>query len=275
MYENKYETIKREKVTSAISRLTLSRSESRNALSWQLMREFKQTLHDVDVDNDCRVVVLTGEGLSFCAGLDLNDQANPNSTEAVVGKMKSGSRLGMRSQEYMAEMFLLMRKIQQPIIAAVNGHAYGGGLAMALASDIRIASTSAKFCTQFIRLGISGCDAGVSYMLPRLIGASRAHDMIMSARVVETAQAEDWGLVTRTAEPDDLQDAALSLAESLCDFSPYGLVSTKQAMWSNLDAGSMELAMQVENRNQILNGLSGDSQEAAAAFFEKRKPKFD
>lgn len=270
-----YDTVTLEKVTPAITRLTLNRPEARNALNWQLIRDIKDALHDIDADNRCRVVILTGAGKSFCAGLDLVDQANPESIAAVVGEMKSGSRLGMRAQEYMAEMTLLMRKIQQPVIAAVNGHAYGGGLGLALASDIRIAANSAKFCTQFIRLGISGCDVGVSYTLPRLIGAARAHDMIMTARVVDTALAESWGLVTRTAADDDLQDAAVELAESLCDFSPYGLVSTKQAMWANLDAASLEAAIHLENRNQILNGLSGDVEEAAAAFFEKRKPNFD
>lgn len=270
-----YETLTVEHLTPAITRLTLNRPEARNALSWQLITELQQALRAIDADNNCRVLILTGAGRSFCAGLDLMDQANPESIEAAVGKMKAGPRLGMRSQEFMAETMLLLRKIQQPVIAAINGHAFGGGLGLALASDIRIAAASATFCTQFIRLGISGCDVGVSYTLPRLIGASRAHDMIMTARVLDAAQAEAWGLVTRTAADQALQQAALELAETLCEFSPYGLVSTKQAMWSNLDAPSLEAAMQVENRNQILNGLSGDVQEAAAAFFEKRKPNFD
>jgi enoyl-CoA hydratase/carnithine racemase len=269
------ETLTLEKVTPAITRLTLNRPDSRNALSWQLAREFKRALREIDADNGCRVVILTGAGKSFCAGMDLMDQANPDSLKAVIGEMKSGSRAGMRGQEFMAEIPLLMRRIQQPVIAAVNGHAYGGGLALALASDVRIAGESARFCTQFIRLGISGCDMAVSYTLPRLIGASRAHDMIMTARVVDAELAESWGLVTRIAEDDQLQAAAVELAESLCDFSPYGLISTKQAMWSNLDAGSMEAAIHLENRNQILSGLSGDVEEAAAAFFEKRKPRFE
>lgn len=270
-----YETIVLEKLTSSITKLTLNRPEKRNAMSWKLIEELKEALREIDSDSLCRVVILTGAGSSFCAGLDLMDQANPKSIEAAVGKIKAGPRLGMRAQEYMAEIVLLMRKIQQPIIAAVNGHAFGGGLGLALASDIRIAGASAQFSTQFIRLGISGCDVGISYTLPRLIGASRAHDMIITARVLDSNQAESWGLVTRTAEDDQLQNAALELAESLCDMSPYGLISTKQAMWSNLDAASIEAAMHLENRNQILNGMSGDVEEAAAAFFEKRKPNFN
>jgi len=270
-----HNTVTVEQVTPAITRLTLNRPQARNALSWELMGELKAALAQIDADNRCRVLILTGAGKSFCAGLDLADQANPASVAAAVGPMKQGPRLGMRAQEYMADMALMLRRIQQPVIAAINGHAYGGGLGLALACDIRIAAADAKFCTQFIRLGISGCDVGVSYTLPRLIGAARAHDMILSARVVDAQLAQDWGLVTRLVGDDELQGAALALAQELCDFSPYGLVSTKQAMWTNLDATSLEAAMQLENRNQILNGLSGDVAEAAAAFFEKRKPVYE
>lgn len=259
----------------AIALITLNRPQARNALSWGLAKDLYAALDAVDKNHKCRVVVLTGEGKSFCAGLDLLDQANNESIQDAVGDIGTGPRAGMRAQEYMAGLVLKMRKIQQPIIAAVNGHAYGGGLGLALGCDLRIAADNAQFCTQFIRLGVSGCDIGVSYTLPRLIGAARAHDMMMTARILNAQQAEDWGVVTRVAASDQLMSEAMALAESLCDFSPYGLISTKQAMWANLDAGSLEEAMQVENRNQILNGLSGDVEEAAAAFFEKRKPDFN
>lgn len=267
-------TIELEYPRQTVAVLRLNRPEARNALSWALAKDLHAALDEIDRNHQCRVVVLTGAGPSFCAGLDLMDQANTESIRAAVGDIGQGPRAGMRAQEYMAGLVLKMRAIQQPIIGAVNGHAYGGGLALTLGCDIRIAANTATFCTQFIRLGVSGCDIGVSYTLPRLIGAARAHDMMMTARVVDAAQAEAWGLVTRLAEPAQLLDEALALAESLCDFSPYGLISTKQAMWANLNAASLEDAMQVENRNQILNGLSGDVEEAAAAFFEKRKPRF-
>lgn len=264
-----------ERPAPQIVRLVLNRPDARNALNWQLIRELKAAFELIDRDNHCRVVILSGAGKSFCAGLDLLDQSNPDSLRDTVGELKAGSRSGMRAQEFMADIALLMRRIQQPIIAAVHGHAYGGGLALALASDLRIAADDARFCTQFIRLGVSGCDFGVSYTLPRLIGASRAHDMMLTARVIDTDQAMDWGLATRRCAAAALQDEALTLAESLCDFSPYGLISTKQAMWENLNANSLQQALMLENRNQILNGLSGDVEEAAAAFFEKRKPQFD
>ena len=254
-----------------IVELELHRPQSRNALSWELMRELKAALHLLDQDNRVRVIILSGAGKSFCAGLDLLDQNNPDSLRDTIGEIKAG----MRSQEYMADSALLMRRIQQPIIAAVHGHAYGGGLALALACDLRIAASSARFCSQFIRLGVSGCDFGVSYTLPRLIGASRAHDMMLTARVVDAEQAEQWGLVTRLTSDDALAEEARALARSLTEFSPYGVISTKQAMWENLNAQSLQQALQLENRNQILNGLSGDVEEAAAAFFEKRPPRFE
>jgi enoyl-CoA hydratase/carnithine racemase len=160
------------------------------------------------------------------------------------------------------------------LIAAINGVAYGGGLALALGCDIRIAARSARLCVQFIRLGVSGCDIGVSYMLPRLIGASRAHDLILSARVVDAIEAERYGIVTRVVEDADIETAALALADELCDFSPFGVVATKQVMWANLDTSNLEAAIQLENRNQIMAGMSGEAEEAARAFFEKRKPRW-
>ena len=258
-----------------IVELQLHRPQSRNALSWELMRELKAALHLLDQDNRVRVIILSGAGKSFCAGLDLLDQNNTDSLRDTIGEIKAGSRAGMRAQEYMADIALLMRRIQHPIIAAVHGHAYGGGLALALACDLRIAASTARFCSQFIRLGVSGCDFGVSYTLPRLIGASRAHDMMLTARVVDAERAEQWGLVTRLTSDVALTEEARALARSLTEFSPYGVISTKQAMWENLNAQSLQQALQLENRNQILNGLSGDVEEAAAAFFEKRPPRFE
>jgi enoyl-CoA hydratase/carnithine racemase len=167
-----------------------------------------------------------------------------------------------------------MRRIQQPLVAAINGVAYGGGLALALGCDIRIAARSARLCTQFIRVGLSGCDVGVSYLLPRLVGASRAHDLILSGRVIDAEEAERYGVVTRVVDDDGAVDAALALADELCDFTPFGVFATKQVMWANLDVASLEAAIQLENRNQIMAAGSGDIEEAARAFLEKRRPRW-
>ena len=248
--------------------LRLNRPESLNALSWALVEELHDALDTIDRNNACRIVVLTGAGRGFCAGLDLKDQANPGAISEGV----TGPRAGLLAQNRMASLIPHMRRIQQPLIAAINGPAYGGGLALALGCDLRIADRTAKMCVQFIRVGVSGCDIGVSYMLPRLIGASRAHDLILSARRFDAEEAERLGVVTRLSQAGHVVDDALALADEICDFAPFAVFATKQVMWANLDVPNLETAIQLENRNQILASSSGETQEAARAFFEKRKP---
>jgi enoyl-CoA hydratase len=250
--------------------LRLNRPECLNALSWGLVRELHEALDELDRDNRCRVVVLTGAGRGFCAGLDLRDQGNPG--EIVAGV--SGPRAGLLAQNHMASLIPHMRRIQQPLVAAINGVAYGGGFALALGCDLRIAARSARMCTQFIRVGVSGCDIGVSWMLPRLIGASRAHDLILTARVIDAEEAERWGVVTRVVPDGEALAAALALADELCELTPFGVFATKQVMWANLDVPTLEVGIHLENRNQIMAGASGETQEAARAFFEKRKPRW-
>jgi enoyl-CoA hydratase/carnithine racemase len=171
----------------------------------------------------------------------------------------------MRWQERIANLTAKIHRLRQPVIAAVNGPAYGGGLGIALACDIRIASESARFCTQFIKLGLGGCDIGVSYTLPRIVGAGPAFDMILTARVVDAEEALRIGLVTRLSDGASLVDDALAVAETLCGYGEFGLESTKQVLWANLDASSLEAALHVENRSQILASTGG----AVARFSEE------
>ncbi len=264
-------TVEIEYPRPAIALLRLNRPESLNALSWELVEELHAALDAIDRNNDCRVVVLTGAGRGFCAGLDLRDQGNPGE---IIEGLERGPRAGLIAQNRMASLIPHMRRIQQPLVAAINGVAYGGGLALALGCDVRIAARSAKLCVQFIRVGVSGCDIGTSYLLPRLIGASRAHDLILSARAIDAEEAERYGLVTRLAPDDGIVEAGLALAEELCDFTPFGLFATKQVMWANLDIDNLEAAIHLENRNQIMASMSGETEEAARAFFEKRKPRW-
>lgn len=251
--------------------LRLNRPECLNALSWALVTELHAALDEINANNRCRVVVLTGAGRGFCSGLDLRDQGNPGE---IVAGLPAGPQSGLIAQNHLASLIPHLRRIQQPLIAAINGVAYGGGFALALGCDIRISARSARMCVQFIRLGVSGCDVGVSYMLPRLIGASRAHDLILSARVIDAVEAERYGIVTRVVEDAEIEAAALSLADDLCEFSPFGVFATKQVMWANLDTSNLESAIQLENRNQIMAALTGEVEEAAQAFFEKRRPRW-
>ncbi|MDZ7887280.1 MAG: enoyl-CoA hydratase-related protein [Mycobacterium sp.] len=248
-----------------IAVITLNRPEKLNALSSALVEELHDTLDTIKADNDCRVVVLTGAGRGFCAGLDLTDP-NPPAVSAGL----EAPRAGMRWQERIAELTVKLHRLRQPVIAAVNGPAYGGGFALAMAADIRIAARSARLCTQFIKLGIGGCDVGVSYTLPRIIGAGPAFDLILTARTVEADEALRLGLVSRITEDDAALQDALEIAVTLCGYGKFGLESTKQVLWANLDAGSLETALHVENRSQILAGTSGELRAFAQAFANRK-----
>jgi enoyl-CoA hydratase/carnithine racemase len=249
-----------------IAVLTLSRPEKLNALSHELVEDLHTTLDAIRTDNDCRVVVLTGTGRGFCSGLDLTD---PNPDDAGAGT--EFPRSGMRWQERIADLTAKIHRLRQPVIAAVNGPAYGGGMGIALACDIRIASESARFCTQFIKLGLGGCDIGVSYTLPRIVGAGPAFDLILTARAVDADEALRLGLVSRISADGSVVDDALAIAETLCSYGKFGVESTKQVMWANLEASSLEAALHVENRSQILASTSGEMLEAASAAFHHRQ----
>ncbi|WP_111510477.1 enoyl-CoA hydratase/isomerase family protein [Mycobacterium kyogaense] len=245
-----------------ITVLTFNRPDSLNALSYELVEALHSALDAVAADNTCRVVVLTGAGRGFCAGLDLRT-TNPEQT----GGGLEFPRSGMRWQERIADLTAKIHRLRQPVIAAVNGVAYGGGLGIAAACDLRVAAPSARFCTQFIKLGLGGCDIGVSYTLPRIVGAGQAFDLILTARVVDADEALRLGLVSRLA--DDAVAEALTIAETLCGYGRFGVESTKQVLWANLDSGSLEAALHLENRSQILATTSGEMREAAAKVLRK------
>ena len=250
--------------------VTLNRPDRLNALSFALVGELHAALDALQHDNTCRVVVLTGAGRGFCSGLDLTS-IEGSSTSAGT----SGPRAGMLSQAHIAALPQRLRQMQQPVIAAVNGPAYGGGFALALACDIRVASTDARFCSQFIKVGIGGCDIGISYTLPRVVGAGRAFELLLTARTVDAEEAVRMGLATGVSGPGETAlDRALDLAGTICGYSPFGVVMTKEVMWSNLDAPSFEAAIHLENRTQILASTGGEVMEAAAAFREKRAPRW-
>jgi enoyl-CoA hydratase len=249
-----------------IAVLTLTRPEKLNALSYELVEDLHTALDEIRANNDLRVVVFTGAGRGFCSGLDLTD---PNPQNA--GEGTEFPRSGMRWQERIAELTAKIHHLRQPVIAAVNGPAYGGGLGIALACDIRIASESARFCTQFIKLGLGGCDIGVSYTLPRIVGAGPAFDLILTARAVDADEALRLGLVSRISADGAVVDDALAIAETLCSYGKFGVESTKQVLWANLDASSLESALHLENRSQILASTSGVMADATEAFRHRQR----
>ncbi len=252
-----------------VALLTLNRPEKLNAMDVTLVEELHAALAEVGADRACRAIVITGAGRGFCAGLDLGGYgAAPDSD----GRGPIGA--GFATQQHIAGLVPRLRSLHQPVIAAVNGPAAGGGLALALGCDVRLAAASARFNVAFVRIGLSGCDIGVSWLLPRLIGASRAWELMLTGRIIDSAEADRIGLVTRVVDDGTVVDAALETAALIAANSPWGVRMTKEVAWSQLEIGSLQAGIDLENRTQILSGRTQDMQEAVAAFLEKRPARF-
>jgi enoyl-CoA hydratase len=252
-----------------VGRLTLNRPERLNALTEALLGELQAGFEQLDADPACRVIVVTGAGRAFCAGLDLGQGFElPDVAEhgPAVG--------GMDFQERVAAAMTHPARLGTPVVAAVNGPAVGGGLALALACDVRIASASALFGAAFVRIGLSGCDCGVSWTLPRAVGSSHAFELMLTGREVAADEAERIGLVSRTVGDEELEEAAYAVAAGIAANSPFGVRMTKQVMWESLAAPSLDAAVALENRTQILCTITEDGREAVAAFTEKRPPRY-
>jgi enoyl-CoA hydratase len=261
-------TVRIERVRPSVDVITLDRPERLNAMNHELVGDLHTALDQVRDDNTCRVAILTGAGRGFCAGLDLKGSGTAPGTQGL-GRPQAG----LRSQQHIAELVPKLRNLRKPVIAAVNGPAAGGGLALALASDIRIAAQSARFNVAFVRIGLSGCDIGVSWLLPRLIGASRAFELMLTGRLIDAETADCYGLVSRVVPDGEVVDAALEIADEIVANSPFGVWMTKGVMWSNLET-SMQAGIDLENRTQILTTFSDDMGEAMSAFLQKRPPDF-
>jgi enoyl-CoA hydratase len=246
-------TVLVEKVEPHVSVITLNRPERLNALSFELTADLHDALDEVGADADCRVAVLTGAGRGFCAGLDLKDWGTP----PAPGEHRH-VHAGIGGQEFMANLTVHMRATPQILIAAVNGAAFGGGLSLACAADLRIASPSARFCSAFIRTGLTGTDIGITYLLPRLIGAARAFDLIVTGRDIGADEALGMGLVSRVTTDAGVLDEALAIARVVAGYTSTGLRMTKEVMWANLDNPSMTAAIALENRNQALANMAPD-----------------
>ena len=259
-----------DRVRPHVSVITLNNPERLNSMSFALVGALYDAIADVGADNDCWVAVLTGAGRGFCSGLDLQDTSLAPGMEGLTRY-----RGGIKAMEFMSEVVPAMRAIPQPLIAAINGPAYGGGMCLTLGCDIRIAAESAVFCNAGILNGLTGTELGVSYLLPRAVGTSLASEIILTGRRVGADEAERIGLVSRVVPDGTVVDVAVELAESMCELSPYGVQLTKQVLWANLEAGSLRAAIDLENRNQLLAGHTGNLDEARAAFREKRRPKYE
>lgn len=251
--------------------LTLNRPERLNALSVRMVHDLREAIDTVNRSRTCRVAILRGAGRGFCAGADLKGE------EDRLPDTEGMSELGYvyKMQESIADLMIAARECQKPIIAAVHGAAVGGGLALALAADIRVAASDAVFGSVFIRVGLSSCDVGTSYLLPRIVGAARAAELMLTGRHFDAEEAERIGLVHRVTEPDALLDAALETAELIASNNEYGVWMTKQGLWANLDAPSLRHAIELENRTQVLGTFTGNMKRAMEAFQQGREPEWN
>lgn len=246
--------------------VTMNRPERLNALNTRLTTELRHLFTDLYWKHDIRVVVLTGAGRAFCAGLDLKDRGGEN--------VQRGVSEGLKSQRSISEIVMAMRRCPQPIIAALNGPASGGGFAFALASDVRIATPQTRMNAAFIRIGLSACDIGVSYFLPRMVGSSVAADYMLTGRFMDAQRAHQLGLVSKIVEPEDLEGEARAFVKDMLHATPLGLRLTKEALNHAIDAQSLEAAIAMEDRNQMLCAQGEDFREGISAFLEKREPHY-
>ena len=252
-----------------VTQVTMNRPSKLNAMTSEMVEGLHETFSAISRDRECRVVVLTGAGRGFCAGLDLTGYG-----EAPGFAWNGRVERGLAVQKHIASLIPRMRSLPQPIIAAVNGPAAGGGFALVLGSDIRLAAVTARFNAAFIRIGLSACDIGTSWLLPRLIGAARAQELMLTGRIFDADEAARLGLVIDVVPDDSLLDVAYAKAAEIMLNSPIGVALTKEGMWSALEIPGLQAAIDLENRQQIMASFSSDAAEARAARAEKRAPDY-
>jgi enoyl-CoA hydratase len=251
-----------------VALVTLNRPDQLNAVNVDLVGALHAAFDELAVDRTCRAIVLTGAGRAFCAGLDLTGFGEPPHSEGL-----SERRTGMAVQTWLSRLILKLRDTPQPVISAVNGPAAGMGLALSLASDLRYADPSAVFRAAFMNMGLSNCDMSTSWLLPRLVGASKAHEMMLTMRKVGAEEAERIGLVASVSEAGGVVEQAVATGEEIAALSPWGVRLTKQGMWSSLEM-PQRAAVEYEDRQQILASDPATLREAIGSFLEKRPADF-
>jgi enoyl-CoA hydratase/carnithine racemase len=265
MTEFSYKTLDVTRPRDGVVLVTLNRPEQLNAITFEMFEEMHDLCDTLQADAEARAIVITGHGRGFCSGLDLD--------EAFTLPDMSAREM-MLGQQRWAGAFIKFHELPQPVIAAVNGAAAGGGLGLALVADIRLASPEARFNAAFVRIGLSAGDVGVSWSLPRVIGMGHAAEMMMTGRFYGAEEAAAIGLVNRVVPADQLLDEAFAVADQIALNSPFGVTLTKRVLNANVDAGSLTQAVEVENRGQTLATRGDDFREALEAFRTKRAPQY-
>ena len=259
-----------EKPRPHVTLVTLNRPERMNAMAFDVMIPFREALEEINHDNDTRVVVVTGAGHGFCSGADLTDSGRVPHVEGLTVPTVS-----LRAMELLDAVVLTIRKMHQPVIGAINGAAIGGGFCLALAFDIRVASEGAYFRAAGINNGLSSTELGMSYLLPRAIGSSRAFDIMLTGRDVDAEEAERIGLVSRVVPSGRLLDDCYETAERIIGWSRVGVEVAKRVLWAGLDSASLEAHMRHEGIAQLyVRNLTGNFEEMTRARREGRTPVY-
>ncbi len=251
----------------AVDWLTLNRPDRLNAFNDDMVAELWAYFSARQKDHACRVIVLRGAGSGFCAGLDLKALTNIQSAAAEALRVDE-------RKPSLSSLVLLMRACPQPIIALVHGPACGGGFILALAADVRIAGESARMNVAFIRMGLSGCELGTSYFLPRMVGLSIARELMMTGRFIDARRALATGLVSEVTPDTEMETAARALIGEMLNASPTGLRMTKSTLEAALRSDDLQSIIKMEEYTQMMCFQGPDFTEAMTAFAEKRAPRF-
>lgn len=248
--------------------ITMNDPARYNAMSVSLVRDMLEALGRARDMRGCRCVVIAGAGRGFCAGADLS--FSPDIAPDAEGRTPLGA--GYKTQQYLSDLIVAIHELPKPVVAAVHGAAIGGGLGIACACDLRIGAPSARFSARFIRIGLTGLDMGVSYLLPRIVGAGRAAELILTSRDFGAEEAERIGLLNRIVDEGEIVSAAVGIAKSIAAHTELGTWLTKTGFWANVQAASLRQAIELENRSQVLGMLSGNLGEGGRAVMERRAP---
>lgn len=253
-----------------ITQITLNRPERMNAMAFDVMVPFKEALEEASFDNDTRVVIVTGAGEGFCSGADLED---PGWLDVFDGLTVPG--IARRAMKILDDVVRAIHAMHQPVIGAINGAAIGGGFCLSMATDIRLASNTAYFRPAGINNGLTSAELGLSYLLPRAIGTSRAFEIMLTGRDVSAEEAAQIGMVSKCVAPEQLLEECYGVAERIVGFSRLGVEISKQMLWAGMDAGSLHSHMNHEGHGQLFVRMTTKNfEEAIKARKEGRNPDF-
>ncbi|MGI6536699.1 MAG: enoyl-CoA hydratase/isomerase family protein [Eggerthellaceae bacterium] len=255
-------------VRGPIHVVSFNNAHSLNAMSYEQMAEFNDYLKKVRMDPNCRVIVLTGEGKSFCAGFELNDLNLEPPVEEGMGRAQRDFYI---MQTICSDQAVNMRACPQPIIGALKGHAIGGGLSLSCACDLRVLGESYKMQAGYLNIGLTGTDMSGSYYLPRIVGYARAAEALMTARRIKADELLTWGFANKVVPDDQVVDEAVKMAEAMCaNSAPMGLRLTKESIQSSLD-NSFDAQIKMENRNQVLASQTDDARRGVVKMNPKNR----